>query len=319
MGGGVIVRRRAQLSIPGPRNKCKSSGANMTDHGRVSVIHFSLRFISVASAISVCRGVALFVVFCCATPHVACADEPATEIVPLKQAHAHNDYLHERPLLDALDQGFCSVEVDIFLVDGELLVAHSRSELAKERTLKTLYIEPLAERVRRNGGRVYRDGPVVTLLIDFKSDGVATYELLDKLLSQYPDVFSVVKGGERIEKAVNVVISGDRPFEAVASDEERFAGLDGRLTDLDSDKPVHLMPMISDRWGRHFKWRGEGEMSAEEKERLATIVKQVHAKGRLLRFWAIPDKPLGWKIMQEAGVDLINTDNLAGLGKMLRE
>jgi hypothetical protein len=43
--------------------------------------------------------------------------------VPLTRAHAHNDYLHARPLFDALDHGFCSVEADVWLVDGKLLVA----------------------------------------------------------------------------------------------------------------------------------------------------------------------------------------------------
>ncbi len=47
---------------------------------------------------------------------------------PLPQAHAHNDYEHERPLLDALSHGFCSVEADIYLVDGALLVAHDRED-----------------------------------------------------------------------------------------------------------------------------------------------------------------------------------------------
>jgi len=37
----------------------------------------------------------------------------ADQSVPLIPAHAHNDYLHARPLLDALDHGFCSVEADI--------------------------------------------------------------------------------------------------------------------------------------------------------------------------------------------------------------
>ncbi|WP_146533225.1 phosphatidylinositol-specific phospholipase C/glycerophosphodiester phosphodiesterase family protein [Rubripirellula reticaptiva] len=247
------------------------------------------------------------------------AAETAPSVVPLKQAHAHNDYLHERPLLDALDHGFCSVEADIFLVDGELLVAHSRAELAKSRTLKKLYLDPLSERVKQNGGRVYRGGPVITLLIDFKNEGTATYHALDNLLGEYPDVFSVTKGGERTEKAVNVVISGDRPFATVEADMERFAGLDGRLSDLDSDMPVYLMPMISDRWGSHFKWQGKGEMTTEEKQKLDTIVKQAHAKGRILRFWAIPDNPTSWKALQEAGVDLINTDNLDGLSKTLKE
>src|SRR5436190_1820266 len=43
----------------------------------------------------------------------------AAEVRCLPNAHAHNDYLHTRPLLDALDQGFCSVEADIHLVNGK--------------------------------------------------------------------------------------------------------------------------------------------------------------------------------------------------------
>ena len=49
---------------------------------------------------------------------------PERPVEPLERAHAHNDYEHERPLLDALDHGFCSVEADIVLSEGELLVAH---------------------------------------------------------------------------------------------------------------------------------------------------------------------------------------------------
>ena len=36
------------------------------------------------------------------------------EPVPLIHAHAHNDYQHKRPLLDALDHDFCSVEADVY-------------------------------------------------------------------------------------------------------------------------------------------------------------------------------------------------------------
>src|SRR5690242_5509037 len=49
-------------------------------------------------------------------------------IIPLTRAHAHNDYEHTRPLLDALDQGFCSVEADVWLIDGELRVAHDERD-----------------------------------------------------------------------------------------------------------------------------------------------------------------------------------------------
>src|SRR5688500_12101427 len=80
----------------------------------------------------------------------------AAETVPLLRAHAHNDYEHVRPLFDALDHGFCSVEADVYLIDGALLVAHDRKDVKPERTLSALYLSPLLDRVKRNGGRVYR-------------------------------------------------------------------------------------------------------------------------------------------------------------------
>src|ERR1051326_8803322 len=90
------------------------------------------------------------------------------EPVPLTRVHAHNDYEHKRPLFDALEHGFCSVEADIYLVDGQLLVAHNRYQVKTNRTLQSLYLDPLRERIRKNGGRVYAGGPECTLLIDLK-------------------------------------------------------------------------------------------------------------------------------------------------------
>ena len=59
--------------------------------------------------------------------------------------------------------------------------------------------------------------------------------------------------------------------------------------DLDSNATLDLMPLISDNWTIHFKYRGEGEMPAEEKKKLADIVAKTHAKGRRLRCWATPE------------------------------
>ena len=64
------------------------------------------------------------------------APAPVELGTPLPQAHAHNDYEHERPLLDALEQGFTSIEADVWLVDGELRVAHDSWEVADAPTLE---------------------------------------------------------------------------------------------------------------------------------------------------------------------------------------
>lgn len=237
---------------------------------------------------------------------------------PLSQAHAHNDYLHERPLLDALDHGFTSVEADVYLVDGKLLVAHDVKELEPSRTLQKLYLDPLKARVAQHNGRVYRDGPAFGLLIDIKSEAEATYRALHDLLAQYADLLTTVDSGQVRPGAVKVVISGNRPQKMIAAQTKRYCGVDGRISDLDSDQPAHLLPMISDNWTLHFKWRGVGAFSEQEGQRLKDIVERAHAKGRIVRFWATPENPTLWQTLFAAQVDLINTDDLAGLEKFLR-
>ena len=56
--------------------------------------------------------------------HAQAPDKPTVSVTPLANAHSHNDYEHDRPLLDALDHGFTSIEADIFLFEGQLLVTH---------------------------------------------------------------------------------------------------------------------------------------------------------------------------------------------------
>jgi len=248
------------------------------------------------------------------------ANATPPDSAPLPAAHAHNDYLHARPLLDALDHGFTSVEADVFPVDGKLLVSHERSSLKPERTLEALYLAPLAARVKQNSGRVYQNGGRFFLLIDIKSDSDEAYRLLKELIvNKYGTMFSRVEGGQFQPGAVTVVLSGERPQISPGDSSIRYAGLDGRLSDLGSRIPSHTMPMISDKWTNHFRWSGDGSMPPNERSKLRRIVEQAHAAGRVVRFWATPESEAVWQELRSAGVDLINTDDLAGLAAFLKK
>jgi hypothetical protein len=248
---------------------------------------------------------------------------PATRAqTPLVNAHAHNDYEHARPLRDALDNGFCSVEADIYLVDGELLVAHDRDKVQKGRTLQSLYLDPLRERVKRNGGRVYRGGPTVILLIDVKSDAAATWAVLKGVLARYQDILTRFTPDRTEKRAVTAIISGARAVDAVAAEKVRYAGIDGRLSDLNgaaAPPSPHLYPLISDSWANFSMWRGAGPMPEADRRRLEEVVAKAHRGGYLLRFWATPDTRESWAAFRAAGVDLINTDDLPGLRRFLTE
>ncbi len=236
---------------------------------------------------------------------------------PLINAHSHNDYERPRPLVDALECGFCSVEADVYLIGDQLMVAHTPVGIRPGRTLESLYLAPLAARVRANGGRVHREGPTITLLIDLKTDGPALYAALRPVLQKYAEMLTRYADGKVEEKAVTIILSGNRPIELLAAEKERLAFIDGRLEDLETNPPATLTPWISGNFAQSFKWRGQGEMPADEMRRLKSLAGKAHEQNRRIRFWSIPDQSAGWRAMRCAGVDLINTDKLEGLRDFL--
>ncbi|HUQ70017.1 MAG TPA: phosphatidylinositol-specific phospholipase C/glycerophosphodiester phosphodiesterase family protein [Planctomycetaceae bacterium] len=246
----------------------------------------------------------------------AAAEPPVS---PLRQAHAHNDYLHTRPLHDALAQGFGSVEADIFLTPDGLLVGHDQKDLRPGRTLEALYLDPLRERIRSRDGWVYTPGFTFWLLVDIKTDAEPTYAALHQVLSKYDDILSVTRDGKFEPKAVMIVLSGNRAQATIAKQTVRYVGIDGRPEDLDSNEPAHLRPWISASWSSQFQWKGDGPMPDAERQKLAAFVEQAHARGRLVRFWATAEKEAMWRELAAAKVDLINTDQLVGLRTFLLE
>ncbi|MPZ79383.1 MAG: hypothetical protein GEV28_02900 [Actinophytocola sp.] len=249
-------------------------------------------------------------------------------VEPLAQAHAHNDYEHDRPLHDALDHGFTSVEADIYLADGDLFVAHDPEDLDPARTLRSLYLEPLRQKVLRGG--IYPGRRVdFQLLIDIKTEGESTYAALDSVLRspRYAFLWTSYRFGRVWRGPVAAVVSGNRPRETMEAQRSRVAFYDGRIanqSDLGPGSDARLTPLVSDNWTTLFSWTGAGQMPAAERASLREIVRTAHDAGQRVRFWATPDvagpeREAVWRELVAADVDHINTDDLAGLQKFLCE
>jgi hypothetical protein len=248
----------------------------------------------------------------------ALTGSPKEKLVkPLANAHAHNDYEHERPLWDALARGFCSVEADIYLVNGSLLVAHDLKDVKPQRTLEKLYLEPLRDLVEKNKGRVFPNGPSVTLLIDLKSEAESTYAALRPVLRRFEPMLTGFRHGRIETNAVTVILSGNRPRERLLAEADRLAAYDGRLADLGKGLPVSFMPLVSDNFAERFRSATPEGMTATDRSAFTAAIKAAHDEGRAIRFWATRDDRQTWKFLREAGVDFINTDNLSGLAEFL--
>ena len=263
-------------------------------------------------------SIGLFALGCLANqPERPLREDTAASPAPLARTHSHNDYERPRPLEDALSHGFCSVEADIHLVQGQLLVAHDLARTKPNLTLENLYLKPLRERTQQNGGRIYRHGPSVILLIDIKTEAEPTYAVLKPLLEQYAGILTRFSPGKVETNAVTVIISGNRPRSLLTDEGNRLAAWDGRLEDLNTQFAPEIIPLLSDNWTRLFSWKGPGEFPPKERAKLQELVRKTHEQRRQIRFWAAPDQPAAWKELAQAGVDLINTDDLTGLSAFL--
>ena len=249
------------------------------------------------------------------------------------QSHSHNDYEQDRPLLDALEAGIISVEADIWLYDAAdgLRVAHDESSNPDALPLLTsLYLDPLAQ-IYKAGGSIYPDGTTFTLKIDIKSASVDTYNTLHNILTSYqaasPGLFTTYlydrTGSERtIQGAINVVITGNRPRSTMATQTVRYAGYDGRLSDLFANDSAWFIPTISNSWNSAFTgntaWNGQGLIPQDTLDQLTAYVEAVHAQDKKLRFWGLSnDHTDVWGALYDAGVDFINTDNIDGLSTFI--
>jgi hypothetical protein len=252
---------------------------------------------------------------------LVCAATAGAQNSTLPRAHAHNDYEHARPLLGALEIGFASVEADVYLVNGALLVAHDREKVAPTRTLQSLYLDPLRAWIQQHSGRVFADAQTLTLLIDVKSDSVETYVALDRVLRDYADIVTTFIGDSVVRRPVVAVISGNRAITAMRRATVRFAGIDGRLSDLSSAAAAsqRLMPMVSSSFTELTKWKGDGPMPQTLHEELERITGAAHSHGQRVRFWGTPDMPVVWRALLDAGVDVIGADDLEALRAFFAE
>ncbi len=236
----------------------------------------------------------------------------------LLNAHAHNDYKHKHPLSDALQNKFFSIEADIFLINNELIVSHTRPLFKKKKTLENLYLKPLLDSCNKNNGKVYKNcDESICLLIDIKTDADETYKELKKHLEKYQSILSKYENETIAFNAVTIILTGNKPFDLLQKDTLRYAFIDQSLLSLDKSYESTVCLMASTKYSNVLSWKGKGEISKSEKEKLISLVNQAHKEDKIVRLWASPENIIVWKALLDCGVDLINTDELKKLNSFL--
>lgn len=243
------------------------------------------------------------------------------QVQPIQHGHSHNDYKQNRPLFEALDNGFTSIEIDVFLHNNQLIVSHDCTGLDKKPSIEGLYLDSILARIDRNGGIMYKgySTPVI-IMVELKTSAKEGYAKLKEVLAKYKDILAVYKKDAIVKPGpIHILITGHQPYESLLKEESSFATIDAGMDKMDDAKYDPVVTRYSDPWNCHFKWKGKGTMPQKEHDKLLALVAKAHKKGKDIRFFGIPDNANVWKVLLEAKVDWVNTDKLAKYSKFYRQ
>ena len=226
--------------------------------------------------------------------------------------HSHNDYEKPKPFAEAFDNGFGSIEVDIFLKDGELLVAHNYEDIDMARSLKKMYLQPLEEVIKKYNGALSADGlRSLILLIDIKSPARPALDSVVALFKKFPALTANSK--------LWITISGNKPPDTEWEQFPSFIHFDGLFGVNYTTDQFKKVPLISDNFGNYTNWNGKGVIPVREKNKIDSVIAVAHRQGKKVRFWNAPDNVNAWYQFIKMGADLINTDQPSAAAKFMRE
>ncbi|MHA7607510.1 alkaline phosphatase [Elizabethkingia meningoseptica] len=228
----------------------------------------------------------------------------------VSNAHSHNDYMQEIPFWQAYYANFGSIEADVFLVKGQLWVAHTEKELSPERTLESLYLNNISKQIKLNKGHVYPDAnKKLQLLIDVKQDYKSTLETLVNTLKKYPEITE--------NAGVKIVITGGRPQPQDFKNYPDYLFFDGDLDKTYTPDQLKRIGLFSADLQELIKWNGKGIPRDEETEKVKNAVEKAHRMQKPMRFYGAPDFPNAWVNLMDIGADYINTDHIPDLKKFM--
>ena len=225
---------------------------------------------------------------------------------------AHNDYVRAQPFYTAYDLQVGYIEADIFLEGSQLLVAHHKHEIDTGKSLESLYLQPLRNKIKANNGFVYANHKApLTLMIDLKTEGRETLKALATKLGKYPELVS--------SPTLQIMISGNVPPPDEWNQYPSFIYFDGRPGIPYTADQLKRISMISTSFPSHVKWDGTTRIPEADQKKIAALIDAAHAHGKKFRFWATPDFENAWKELMRLQMDVIVTDKVEALSTFLTQ
>jgi hypothetical protein len=241
--------------------------------------------------------------------------------------HSHNDYTRRIPLFEALASGCISVEADVHLVGGDLLVGHSSKGLHKKNNLRAMYLKPLQRMLEKQNRNLSVQGgswqsifnrdtqQTVVLLVDQKTSGQETLTELHSQLQPLRELGYLTHWNEskKVTRPLTIVATGKTPFDSITALDEtnrdiffdaHLEALPSTLDDFATDPPKFRYNQSNSHYAStqfrnavvfrpldRDKYPQQLLSTPRGKDLAATQTEQAAARGLLTRYWDAPTSP----------------------------
>ena len=253
------------------------------------------------------------------------------------------------PLYDALNIGCISVEADIWLQNGELLIGHEKGSTDPARTLKSLYLDPLVSILSdRNPDLDLNDGTdhsgslkgvfsaddsvSLVLLVDIKTESGDTLAVLMDQLSPLADqrFLTHFDGSQIIQGPLTIVGTGNTNFDTIYNEKDRNILFDAPLdNDWSEDSPASKAYNKDNSYYASVSFDKSigkpsfsGDLSDEQIGKVKNQIQGAHKRGLKVRYYDTPngfgEESTQERLWQE-GVDVLNRDDLEAAKEFLEK
>lgn len=213
--------------------------------------------------------------------------------------HSHNDYMRTVPFYQAYAQGVYSIEADVFLKDGILLIGHDEEKLSAEDTFEGLYVLPIVNQFLKKGMK-----EPLQLMVELKSPAKPTLDAVVSILKKYSYVFDNTIN----DAAVKVVITGNLPEKSKFTSYPDFITFDGDVNEKYTETQLKKVALFSADFKNYSAWNGKGLLLPTEEKALEQVINYAHEHHKPIRFWNAPEGVTVYYTFYNMGVDYINTD-----------
>jgi len=237
---------------------------------------------------------------------IFCTSTTASLLAQSRSAYGNavigSDHENKRPMLEALENSYSSIMIDLSL-DKNGVITAGKVNFEKD------YLRNIKRLLPAKNGWLFDQPDELVMIVNLKDDPLKMWDPFCKIIDQYQELFTQFNDGVRKKGAVRLVIAGRLPEQKLIEAAPSWYGFMFSINE-ESKYSSWRNPIVGFEYKKFFKWKGDGYMPNPEYHSLLSYAKNMHKANKQIMLLNAPAGKNFWSIVLGAGVDWIEVNDM---------